>query len=414
MKNCRTLFVSNLIILLSVLIIPLMGSFADSASLNTIKIGSATNFSDRLGIQVKRILEMEAALVNEKGGLNIQGQRYNIEMIVYDHKYTADGGRAAGERLVFQDKVKFIVNPYGIAPCLAMLEVAEPNKIPFFHGAAGVKLLDPKFKYAVHTKALDGSVYPEWSYVKEHLLAPTVKTVVMCTYDDATGHIMADMMEKAWANAGIETVGRLYFKRGQTDFAPIATKLRSLNPDMLNLTGVMAGADILLPIKAAYNAGWKGQIAAEYAKDTVPKVAEEIGKEAVEGLVCDYYDPSEIPNPPPLAVPFRNAYTKRYGVWETDGLQFATGWWFLMEAIKKANSFDPDAVMAACKELEVNWPGGHAKLIKRPDVGNERYCDTVQELYVGQVKDGKVVFFGKIGLDDVIRRLEKWCKCSVK
>ena len=402
------------VVICVILLMAFLIGIAESASEKTIKFGSASNFADRMGIQVKQINEMLTALRNETGGIVVKGEKYNLEMIVYDHKYSAEAGRAAGERLVFQDKVKFIVNTYGMAPSLAMLEITEPSKIPFFHSGAGAKLIDPKFKYAVHTKTFDALIMSEWGYWKEHLFKPNAKTIVMATYDDQTGHVIADMSEKAWTKAGMNVVGKLFFKRGQSDFSPLATKLKALNPDVFDLCGVMQGSEMFLAIKAAYMSGWRGQIGAEYAKELVPKIVAEIGKEAVEGLVCDYYDPTEMPDPPSLAKPFRDAYVKRYGVWETDGLQFVTGWWFLMEAIKKANSLDPDAVMAACKGLEIDWVGGRAKLIRRPDLGNDRYCDTIQDLYVGQVRDGKVVFHSKIGIDYILKKMEEFVGQSVR
>jgi hypothetical protein len=36
--------------------------------------------------------------------------RYNIQLFVYDDKWTAEAGRVAVERLVYQDKVQFMIS----------------------------------------------------------------------------------------------------------------------------------------------------------------------------------------------------------------------------------------------------------------------------------------------------------------
>ena len=47
--------------------------------------------------------------VNKAGGLLLGGVRYQIQAIYEDEKYTPEGGRAAAEKLIFQDKVKIIL-----------------------------------------------------------------------------------------------------------------------------------------------------------------------------------------------------------------------------------------------------------------------------------------------------------------
>ena len=46
-----------------------------------------------------------------------------------DDQYTGQGGKTAAERLVFQDKVKFIVGPIGSNPVLSTVQVTTPEKV---------------------------------------------------------------------------------------------------------------------------------------------------------------------------------------------------------------------------------------------------------------------------------------------
>ena len=50
-------------------------------------------------------------MLNERGGITINGQKYAIELIAEDCKSTVDGVVAAANKLVYDHKVKFIAGP---------------------------------------------------------------------------------------------------------------------------------------------------------------------------------------------------------------------------------------------------------------------------------------------------------------
>jgi branched-chain amino acid transport system substrate-binding protein len=106
------------------------------------------------GIQIKKWLELLAERTNKAGGLVVKGERYNIEIISYDDEYSADTGRAAAERLIYQDKVKHIICQWGSAPIVATLQVAEPNKVLQIANGMTEKTMDPKWHYFYRAPSL--------------------------------------------------------------------------------------------------------------------------------------------------------------------------------------------------------------------------------------------------------------------
>lgn len=56
-------------------------------------------------------VQIAADMINEKGGINIKGEKYKVELVLEDGKSTLDGVTVAANRLVFDDGVKFIVGP---------------------------------------------------------------------------------------------------------------------------------------------------------------------------------------------------------------------------------------------------------------------------------------------------------------
>ena len=42
--------------------------------------------------------------------------------------------------------------------------------------------------------------------------------------------------------------------------------------------------------------------------------------------------------------------------------------------------------------LEYDTPQGYCILVKRPDMGADRYCDTVADVIIGQIQNGELVY----------------------
>jgi len=85
------------------------------------------------GLGVLWGVEQAAEELNEAGGVTVAGQPYIFEVVKYDDKYTTSGGKAAGEYLVYEAKVRAI-SSLGTAPTISLLEVTEPAKVIVFHG----------------------------------------------------------------------------------------------------------------------------------------------------------------------------------------------------------------------------------------------------------------------------------------
>jgi branched-chain amino acid transport system substrate-binding protein len=409
MKERKILIIGSIITLIISLAVlsffPVWSTSAQEKSIKTLKLGATSNFGDRQGIQVKKCLELLAEQLNKAGGLLVKGEKYHAEMIVYDDKFQAVAGRAAFERLVYEDKVKAIFS-YGSAPVLAGLEVTEPNKVLLFNGAFAPQVMLPKYKYSLRTRANTVGFASSAVFWKKHL-KPTIKTAVIVANDDQTGHAIAKVVGAAWKNCGLTILDNLYFKRGTADLNPVGAKLKSLNPDIVEFAGIMSGAETLRLFKAVYQSGWKGQISAELAQTTVPDIVNALGKQAAEEMIVMIIDPTVIPNPPFLAGPFRKAYIEKYGEWEIDGLRWIDGWFYFIEAVKKADSLDPDAIVDAMQGLSVETIFGDSRMCRRPDLGNNRYVDCSTTKFFGQVKNGEVVYLDRVAAIEGIRMAEK-------
>jgi len=64
--------------------------------------------------------------------------------------------------------------------------------------------------------------------------------------------------------------------------------------------------------------------------------------------------------------------------------------------------------MAALSGLEFDCLEGHNIMIKRPDIGSNRYCDAAVEMHFGVIRNGNLIWDGSIPATEVIPLLEKF------
>ena len=138
------------------------------------------------GLAVKKFLDVLVEDFNKSGGVTIQGQRYNINLIFEDDKWSADGGRAAIEKLVYKDKVSAIVCTAAAAAVMAGLDITEPNKVPFICISGDPRVLDPKYKYVFSTSLLREIFNMQWGWLSKN--RPDIKNVILLSTDDIMGH----------------------------------------------------------------------------------------------------------------------------------------------------------------------------------------------------------------------------------
>ena len=113
-----------------------------------------------MGVDTKNMLEMLLSKFNEEGGLMVNGQRVAFELIIYDDKWTAEAGRAAVERLVYQDKVKFIISHIVSPTIVAGLSITESEKVLSFRSGTTLKIVDPKNRFTFGTSTTRTSLPP--------------------------------------------------------------------------------------------------------------------------------------------------------------------------------------------------------------------------------------------------------------
>jgi ABC-type branched-subunit amino acid transport system substrate-binding protein len=218
------------------------------------------------------------------------------------------------------------------------------------------------------------------------------------------------MTRKATAilgRGGVKILESFYFPRDMRDYTPVATKVASLKPDFFAIPGFGGTAEKMgLMSKALYDTNWRGSTfvtASPVIKDLVDICA----RGEAEGLYIPMSDFTILPDPPPLALKIRKAFEQKYGEWREVGPYWTLPLWFYVAALQKAGGFDAAAIDKALAGLEIDTPIGKAKMMKRPDLGNMRYCDTMVTPGLAQLKGSKVIPVASMSIKDAIGEMEK-------
>ena len=393
----KLLILSGVTLMLVVLIL-MAGPNKVSAEpgVKTLKIGALVSFEFPLGRDCQKQLDAIVPVFNEKGGLVIGGEKYKIELILYDSKLSREIARAAVERLVHRDKVKFILGDETVEACLP---VTEANKVVVVATCPSPAIFNPENKYVFQASSLNTQRPMVWGWFSDNY--PDLKTLAGAFPDNIIGHRVAHDIEELCNAFGQKIIAKIFYPPKTTDFAAIATKIKMKNPHVFHTGGGGPVQDALL-YKALYEAGYKGQICMVVAI-SAGSIARVISLDMVEGMISAIA-PTDLDSPPPVAKELKDAYKAKYGTWDYPANLHINNLYCLMAGLEQAQSLDPDKVAAVISNgMKFESAFGSSMMISRPDFGNPRTVDTLVETYITRIEKGKSKLIYKIPIEQGLK-----------
>ena len=365
---------------------------AAEKTLNIGVLGPLSGGAAQYGVELQRGAEMRADEINKAGGLKIGGDVYKLKLISYDHKGQAAEAATAANKLVFQDKVKYIIGNAVGATCNAAQTVTEPQKVIFTFVCWGTSNLGPDKPYSFRALLSQWeAAEPFYRWVKEK--HPNIKRVAVISPNDTSGLDTNTAVVKAVKALGYELVAEETYERGTKDFYPILTKMLAQKPDMIDVAAAPP-AEAALLVKQARELGFKG--AKGWTAGTNPyNLIQVAGKENAEGVWSPININVKSDFVSPAVRAFGDEYEKRYK--EMPGviaLANYAAFDVVTKAMVEAQSVDTDKVLVAltAKQYDTVW----GKLVIG---GKETYKIDRQFLYplvISEVRDGKVVDLAQV------------------
>lgn len=338
-----------------------------------------------------RGVQIAADEVNAAGGLTVDGKTYQLRVIPFDDQYNAAQAKTAAERLVHDEKIKFLFGPVGSPGALGSIPVTQPAKVIQFVDGYAPKILDNEWKddlyvFRVGLSSTEFST-PVVEWIKETM--PDVKKVGMIAPNDAVGQQAITALVERYKNQGFE-VWTDFYERGAKEFTPLLLRMVSEGVDLFDLNSNAPGEAALL-LKQAREVGYGG-IVLQAGGAGVAEIVEAVGPHAEGFLKYDVVDLND-----PAMAEFVKTYQSKYSG-PINGLspEYYSAANVLFEAIRRADTLDTTKIRDEIVAME-GWETPFLGPLKW--TGEEVYGvghQIVIPFYMMRVVDGKGEVAAKI------------------
>jgi len=174
--------------------------------------------------------------VNARGGLDVGGTKYTVEIVEYDDQTNPGETIKAVQRLATQDEADFILAPYSTGLNIAAAPIFAKYGYPMVtHTAISDQIedLSSKFPNMYFTlggaTGLAGGVVEVLSGMRE--AGEIGNRVAMVNVADAFGIELAEVARPQFAEAGFEIVYDSSYPLGTQDLSPVVKGAKAANPD---------------------------------------------------------------------------------------------------------------------------------------------------------------------------------------
>ena len=164
-------------------------------------------------------------------------------------------------RLVLQDGCKYIIGQTATGSAKTDATVTDPNKVIAIHEDLASEGTVPTINYFYSVGSYFGNAGP-------YLIAKAMATEGVGSYvgvrpDNQVGRFMDPTMNSAWSLGAPKTkyLGTVWVAPDTIDWGPVATKIKSMNPDSVDMMflGYIPNS-IPQMYRALYDVGYKGLI----------------------------------------------------------------------------------------------------------------------------------------------------------
>ena len=358
----------------------------DKAASDEIKVGvniemtgNQANYGNA-GLEGIRLAIKEA---NEAGGIN--GKK--ITLVEADSKSEAAEAVNAATKLISDDKVQVILGPAVTANVIAASQVATDNKVPVIGFAAttpDVTVENGQVKPFIFRSCF---IDPQQGTVMAKFATKELKAKTAVMYIDSSSDYsksLGKVFKETFEAAGGKVLMEESFLAKDQDFKAALTKLKTANADVIFVPAYYEEVGKI--VKQARELGITCPMLGTDGWDD-PKVADIAGVAALNNTFFSTHYFSEDPG----AKSFIDAFTKEYG--HAPNVFAALGYdagKLLVDALKRANSTDPEAIRKAIEETK-DLQVATAKITMDPATHNP-----IKDAIIIENKDGKYTFKGRI------------------
>lgn len=354
----------------------------------TIKIGAAlseTGSYATIGLDVRQGYLLWVDYVNEElGGINVGGDLYTVELILYDDESDADTANRLIEQLISEDEVDFILGPYGSSLTMATSTITEQYGVIMIEAnGAAETIFDRGYKYVF------GVLSPASYYSRaavEALADAGAETLVVAVEDEAFSIAIKDGVLK-WADEyGLEVLMVESYPKANTDsalFDPIMTKFKAANPDAYINAGHLN--DGIAARTSAQSLGFCPGAMVFMASANVPAFVTELADRAEYAVGSTQWQETMSYQGMYIGTPqeYYDRYVGKYGMEPSYQSAESTAAGFALQyAIEQAGTLETEAVRQELLDMDIMTFYGAINF-------DETGKNVAHAMAAGQILDGK-------------------------
>jgi branched-chain amino acid transport system substrate-binding protein len=289
---------------------------------------------------------------NEYGGVNVDGECYRVEIIMYDDEGDSDTVSVLTERLIVEDGVDFILGPYSSGLTQVASVITERENIIMVEGnGSSETLFERGFQnlFAVLTPA---SFYTKGGI--ELAYENGARTGVIAFVDEPFSQSVADGAEQWMNDLGMDILAIESYPDGVTDLSAMATNFRELAPDLVVSAGHFN--DAVLFINTAKDLDFNPQAVLMTVGPSNPTFVEEMGADSNYILGASQWESTLSYEDPwfGTSADYAERYEEAYDIPPSYQAAESTATALALHlAIEAAGSLDTDAVREALQDMDV-------------------------------------------------------------
>jgi len=195
--------------------------------------------------------------INAMGGVKVGGKSYKLKIIYYDDESRGARGAQLAERLINQDRVKYMLGPYSSGLTKAIAPITEKYKIPMVEANGASRSLFTKgYKYlfavlSTSEQYLASAIALAAEQAKKAGRKPSSVKVALAFENDAFSQdVRAGVIEDVKKH-GMRIVVDGKLPPELNDMTAILRKVKVVKPDLLVVSGHSKGAALAIRQLAA-------------------------------------------------------------------------------------------------------------------------------------------------------------------
>lgn len=288
--------------------------------------------------------------INAQGGIEVRDRRFVVDIIPFDTEFKPEKALEGARKLVLEHDAKLLVMVGGNDFSEQVRDFVNQQK------TLVTTLLPSDLSPDARTLIAPTEVHPIYNVTGVDWLKrnePTLRTVAMCTQDDAHGLPSIATYRAAFEAAGIEVVAERLFPIETTEFSGIVQDLMAHKPDILCWDTAYEPFVHALTIEA-YRLGFKGRLLS-CTCDNYLDLIDKTSPDFMEGFVFqfpDFDDPRL--NGPQINFEDPNAFYEEFcsrypGAWSAVSWEYVSTLEIWKTAVERARTFEPSTVLAMMK-----------------------------------------------------------------